>query len=76
MACVVAAFGLSPGFSSILACTASTTTIASSTTIPMASTNANSVKRLTEKPNSCMKKKVPIIATGTAIAGIKVDLKS
>src|SRR5690606_9272412 len=28
------------------------------------------------KPNMLKKKKVPIIATGTAIAGISVDLKS
>ncbi|MNL52442.1 hypothetical protein D3C87_1756220 [compost metagenome] len=61
---------------SILAWTASTTTIASSTTIPIANTNANNVRRLMEKPNNCIKKKVPKIATGTAIAGISVDLKS
>jgi hypothetical protein len=36
---------------------------------------ANNVSMLIEKPNIC-KKKVPMIATGTAIAGIKVDLKS
>ncbi|MNE09789.1 hypothetical protein D3C80_1024760 [compost metagenome] len=61
---------------SILACTASTTTIASSTTIPIASTSANNVNRLMEKPKSCIKKNVPTIATGTAMAGISVDLKS
>jgi hypothetical protein len=37
---------------------------------------ANNVSILIEKPNICKKKKVPMIATGTAIAGIKVDLKS
>ena len=63
-------------FCSIFACTASTTTIASSTTIPIANISANNVNKLIEKPNSCMKKKVPKIATGTAMAGIKVDLKS
>ena len=29
-----------------------------------------------EKPSICMKKKVPIKETGTAIAGIKVERKS
>ena len=60
---------------SILACTASTTTIASSTTIPMASTSAKSVSRLMENPKSMRKKNVPIMATGTAMAGISVALK-
>ncbi|MNL63116.1 hypothetical protein D3C87_1872090 [compost metagenome] len=50
--------------------------MASSTTIPIASTNAKSVSKLIVKPNKLRKKKVPIIATGTLIAGIKVDLKS
>ncbi|MNY79298.1 hypothetical protein D3C86_2198690 [compost metagenome] len=50
--------------------------MASSTTIPMARTRANKVSRLIEKPNNCIKKNVPIIATGTAIAGIKVERKS
>ena len=61
---------------SILLCTASTTTIASSTTIPIASTSAKSVSTLMVKPNTNRKKKVPIIATGTAIAGIIVERKS
>ncbi|MNT96529.1 hypothetical protein D3C72_2386430 [compost metagenome] len=55
---------------------ASTTTMASSTTIPMANTRANIVNTLSEKPKSWRKKKVPINETGIAIAGIKVDLKS
>ena len=67
--------GLSP-VRSIFECAASTTTIASSTTIPMASTSANRVSRLMVNPKSCIKKKVPMMATGTAIAGINVDLKS
>ncbi|MNR34401.1 hypothetical protein D3C85_1521730 [compost metagenome] len=50
--------------------------MASSTTIPMAKIKANKVSKLMEKPNNCMKKNVPKIATGTAIAGISVDLKS
>ena len=37
--------------SSILACTASTTTMASSTTVPMTKINAKSVSRLRLKPN-------------------------
>jgi hypothetical protein len=41
----------------------------------MAKIIANNVSILMEKPNICRKKK-PTIATGTAIAGIKVDLKS
>src|SRR5690606_3427253 len=62
--------------SSILAWTASTTTMASSTTIPIANTKANKVNKLIEYPKTFKKKNVPIIATGTAMAGIKVDLKS
>lgn len=70
------AFSADSAPSSNLACTASTTTIASSTTIPMARINANRVRRLMEYPNKFRKKKVPIMETGTAIAGIRVDLKS
>ena len=58
------------------ACTASTTTMASSTTIPIAKTRAKRVSRLIEYPNKLRKKNVPIIETGTAMAGISVDLKS
>ena len=54
----------------------STTTMASSTTIPTASTKANKVNKLMVKPKMLKKKKVPIMATGTDIAGIKVDLQS
>ena len=60
----------------IFTCTASTTTMALSTTIPIASTSANSVSILMEKPNICIKKKVPTSETGTAIAGINVERKS
>ena len=42
----------------------------------MANTNANRVSILIEKPNKFRKKKVPTMDTGTAIAGINVDLKS
>ncbi|MPN58062.1 hypothetical protein SDC9_205760 [bioreactor metagenome] len=61
---------------SILAWTASTTTIASSTTIPIARTKANKVTRFKEYPNKFRKKNEPTIETGTAIAGISVDRKS
>ena len=61
---------------SIFACTASTTTIASSTTIPIASSMAKSVSRFKLKLNRYKKKNVPIIATGTEIAGIRVERKS
>src|SRR5580658_2902845 len=50
--------------------------MASSTTIPIARTRANRVRRLMVKPKSWRKKKVPTIATGTAIAGISVDRRS
>jgi len=50
--------------------------MASSTTIPIANINANSVSKLMEYPNKFKKKKVPIMETGTAIAGIIVDLTS
>ncbi|MNL25972.1 hypothetical protein D3C87_1474770 [compost metagenome] len=42
----------------------------------MASTSAKRVSRLMVKPNSFRKKNVPIIATGTAMAGIRVERKS
>ena len=59
-------------FDAIFSWTASTTTIASSTTTPIASTNANSVIRLIDMPNISMKKNVPINDTGTANVGISV----
>ena len=46
--------------------------MASSTTIPMASTNPKSVNVLIENPSADMPAKVPIRDTGTAAAGIKV----
>ena len=75
MAFLVAVFAESTPFSNF-ACTASTTTMASSTTIPIAKIMAKRVSMFMEYPNNCRKKKVPIIATGTAMAGINVDLKS
>ena len=50
--------------------TFSTTTMASSTTIAMASTNPNNVNRLMENPNSFIMAKVPISEMGIVIVGI------
>jgi hypothetical protein len=55
---------------SMLRSTFSTTTIASSTTMPIASTNPNNDSALTEKPKAYMTAKVPMIDTGTARSGI------
>ncbi|MCY1302711.1 hypothetical protein D9M70_523880 [compost metagenome] len=54
----------------MLRSTFSTTTMASSTTMPMASTRPNSDSALMEKPKSCMTAKVPINDTGTAARGM------
>ena len=58
--------------SSMWCSTASTTTIASSTTRPMASTRPNSDSVLIEKPSSGNTANVPISETGTAIIGMRV----
>ena len=50
--------------------TASTTTIASSTTMPIASTRPKSVRLLRLKPITFITAKVPMMATGTAIKGM------
>ena len=50
--------------------TFSTTTIASSTTMPMASTRPNSDRLFSEKPRAGMTANVPISDTGTAISGM------
>src|ERR1700743_2337834 len=52
--------------------TFSMTTIASSTTSPVASVIPNSVSVLIEKPNSLTKMNVPISETGIVIAGMNV----
>src|SRR5260370_501752 len=65
-----ASLGESP--SSICLPTPSTTTMASSTTNPIASTNPNRESVLIEKPNKGKKMNVPINATGTANIGISV----
>ncbi len=52
--------------------TASTTTMASSTTMPIASTRARSDTVLAEKPSASIAAKVPMSETGTAISGMRV----
>src|SRR5712675_1052687 len=54
----------------MLRSTFSTTTIASSTTIPTARTRPKSDRLLSENPNIAMKKKVPISDTGIATIGM------
>ncbi|MNF70195.1 hypothetical protein D3C84_520970 [compost metagenome] len=68
IACLVASTGVLPR--PILRSTFSTTTMASSTTMPMASTRPNSDSALSEKPNMCITAKVPIKDTGTAASGM------
>ena len=55
---------------SMLRSTFSTTTIASSTTMPIASTSPNSVSVLIENPSIHSTAKVPTMDTGTAISGM------
>ena len=57
---------------SIFAVTASTTTIASSTTIPIASTRPSRERVLMENPSSGKTAKAPIRDTGTVSVGISV----
>ncbi|MNX60923.1 hypothetical protein D3C86_918420 [compost metagenome] len=76
IASCVAFNGDNLGLLSIFACTASITTIASSTTTPMAKTKANKVIRLRVMPKNCINTNVPIRDTGTAIAGITVERQS
>ena len=52
--------------------TFSTTTIASSTTMPITSTMPNMVSTLIEKPASSMTPMVPSRATGTTMVGMSV----
>ena len=52
--------------------TASTTTIASSTTSPMASTSAKRESVLMENPRNGKKMNVPTSETGTAMSGMRV----
>src|SRR3954447_11755390 len=55
---------------SILWTAPSTTTMASSTTMPIASTIANKVEKLTVKPSAAMAAKAPIVGPGPGVAGI------
>ena len=52
--------------------TFSITTMASSTTMPIASTSPNSVSTLMVKPSARRPRKVPMTLTGTASMGIRV----
>ena len=54
----------------MLRSTFSTTTMASSTTMPIASTRPNSVSALIEKPNTYITANVPITEIGTATSGM------
>src|SRR5256712_8566315 len=54
----------------MLRSTFSTTTIASSTTMPIASTSPNRLSALIEKPNMYITPNVPTTATGTASNGM------
>ena len=55
----------------MLRSTFSTTTIASSTTMPMARTSPNSDRLLSENPNIAMTKNVPTSETGIATIGMR-----
>ena len=68
MATLVASSGDSP--SAMCRSTFSTTTIASSTTMPIASTSPNSDSVLIENPNASSTANVPMIDTGTATSGM------
>ncbi len=68
MAATVASRGERPR--SMFRSTFSTTTIASSTTIPMARIKPNSDSTLIEKPIKSISAKVPMIDTGTASNGM------
>ena len=67
----VASRGGSPS-SLMIRSTFSTTTIASSTTMPITSTMPNMVRTLIEKPMASSAPKVPSKATGTTSVGIRV----
>ena len=54
----------------------STTTMASSTTMPIASTMANSVEKLTVKPSAAIAANAPTMVTGTVVAGTSMARQS
>jgi hypothetical protein len=68
MAWMVASRGARP--LAMLRSTFSTTTMASSTTMPMASTRPNRDRLFSEKPKTCMTASVPMSDTGTASSGM------
>ncbi len=70
MALIEASCGVWPR--SMFWLTPSTTTIASSTTMPMARTIESSVSMFTEKPMAAMAAKAPMMVTGTVVAGTSV----
>ena len=70
MAWMVASLGVIP--CSMWCITASTTTIASSTTMPIARTRPNMESVFTEKPRSGKKMNVPMRETGTVSSGMIV----
>src|SRR6516162_6052804 len=72
IACLVASARESSGCSSITRSTFSSTTMASSTTMPIASTIASSETVLAEYPTALSAMNVPIRLTGTARVGISV----
>ena len=74
IASIAPCFGVCPR--STCCDTPSTTTIASSTTIPIASTTANSVSRLIENPIAAIAANAPMIVTGTVVAGTSVARQS
>ena len=71
MALRVASRGGSPS-SLMMRSTFSTTTMASSTTIPITSTMPNMVRTLMEKPSASRAAKVPSSAIGTTTVGMTV----
>ena len=71
MAFTVAALGGSPS-SAMMRSTFSTTTMASSTTIPITSTMANMARMLIDMPSHNSTAKVPSSAMGTTTAGMTV----
>ena len=68
IACFAASMGRKPF--AMLRSTFSTTTIASSTTMPIASTRPNSDSAFSEKPSRCIAASVPTSDTGTAASGM------
>ena len=64
------------GSLSRMRCVFSTTTIASSTTIPMTSTSPNIVSVFIEKPKSIIRKKVPMSETGITKVGMSAARQS